>query len=1622
MALRIPGVVVEMTGDFSKLQEDLKQARVVIARDAEGMSNALNNAFSPNQLKGSINELVRNLQKVSAASKVAGSAFDNIGVDLGELRKITGLTEKQFAELQSRMMQTKATQQTERAFQSIARSANLSQAEMIRLRRSMGDLEGATRLQSQLWRENMTGAMNKARAAAFNLQSALLALGAANMVRGIYKTGMEIEKLNIAFDSITGSASATKEEFGFLHKAADDLGQNFYVLAAGYKGIAAAAKGTNLEGAATRDIFLAITEASTALGMSSDATDRSLKAIAQIMSKGKLSAEELRQQLGDHLYGAFNKAAEAMGVTTAALDKMLKDGAVPAAEFIPKFAAILHRDFGEAARKSAGSAQAAVNKFAEAWIDLENTMATSGFMDSATDSLRNISAMLKDPAVLQSISDLGKETGELVERMTDVGAAAGDAFKIVLDGWNALPEPVQAVGLVAALFGGAAAVGLISVMAYEADSMMKAIDAWRKGQISTVEMIFSTGTGLDSMLDEVARKERDLVGLNEQISDLVARRNTTVYKDEQDALDKQIASLEYRKTLLVEATSASFSGRGDNSTGLKIIAPKLPSTQNTVLDANATKKAVSALQAVNDEIARMTMNEKELAQYNFSKQVKEWEAALGKANPALAEYVRLKERELKLAELAKLSAYEISELERMNRGDSFFGKADAQKRAEAILKEKEKELEKLAKLESEAAEERQKLAEKETEELRKQWERVTERIDDTMVEIWSDFFDGGRNAMQSVTRLFKSMLAEWANMAITRPIILPIMASVGSSLGFPTSASAGSAGSAGSASNLMGSVPWSSMMPEGMTSGITGSINAWGASTMPSVFAANSGATSAYLSSLAASTSSPAASLAAAEAAMTAPSATLMGTLGAAGVAGGIGMFVGNLVAPDNPNVGYGAGAGAAAGAAIGSIIPGVGTVIGGIVGGVAGGGLGSLFGGGKKTSPSILVEGNELTFGETPDMSNWHSKGGNEDGPAIQATLEQIASSVLGGIETTIAGIGEEYAQKLDGQSFWFGHPKRYDFGTDKDYEALFAQAGDDIFKEALETAQDVVLEAGEHFVGSEKLLKAKDLLADADGEFAKLVETIESGLGDGGIVDYYTELQKLQLAVSTTVDAWDGVQNAITAVLSPMSEYEVAMRAANAQVDAWIAGLKALGIAEEHLLEVEAQRRQVVDATAGLMMVAFRQDKVMRLAQMTGNDDLVAATRLAIAHEQELAEARKKWGAGSAQYFDLQVLQSQEQTSLLVQQQLTSAQRGFDEAKGAYLSALQEQASGLRSTTDGLKRMAEAMRALRESLLLDSALSPLSIDSRYQTAGASLDALFTRAMAGDQDAMEQLQDTSRKYLEASLAYNADFDAYRTDFDRVQSLLRSVEAEATTQGSIADLQLQALEREIAVIQGVGDSVVGSLDSLKAAFLASQTALEEALRHMTQVQSHASSGLTGTGANPSTGSTGSSGSSGGSFEYPALPSKDASQAVIAAYREILGRNPDFGGLDFYAGQIDSGRSIVDVRADLEWAKLHGAKARGGYAGAGMWLVGEEGPEIIDLATPGRVYTASETAEALRGGGTAGLAEELRALRTEVQQLQSVIDRGLYAVADNTQRTAQVLRKFDGDGMPAVREN
>ena len=84
-------------------------------------------------------------------------------------------------------------------------------------------------------------------------------------------------------------------------------------------------------------------------------------------------------------------------------------------------------------------------------------------------------------------------------------------------------------------------------------------------------------------------------------------------------------------------------------------------------------------------------------------------------------------------------------------------------------------------------------------------------------------------------------------------------------------------------------------------------------------------------------------------------------------------------------------------------------------------------------------------------------------------------------------------------------------------------------------------------------------------------------------------------------------------------------------------------------------------------------------------------------------------------------------------------------------------------------------------------------------------------------------------------------------------------------------------------------------------------------------------------------------------------------------------------------------------------------------------MGEQGPELVNFTQPGRVYTASQTANALSGGGNsdlvAKLVGEVQGLREEVRLLRTPLE----AIDRSTDLAASVLDQAAHGGQPLAVE-
>ena len=230
-------------------------------------------------------------------------------------------------------------------------------------------------------------------------------LGVGIGARDFIDTARRLDSLSASFKAITGSQAQAAREMQFVSETADRLGLDLLSAGDAYASLMAATKGTNLEGQATRDIFVAVSNAMATLGKSAADTEGALNAVQQMVSKGKVSAEELRGQLGERLPGAFQAAASALGVTTAELDKMLQAGTVTADDLLPKLTQALN-DLYSTGRKDTLSAE--INRLNNAVTDLYRTLADVGGIAAAVNVMKSLSAILREIGVYVDLIKSGK--------------------------------------------------------------------------------------------------------------------------------------------------------------------------------------------------------------------------------------------------------------------------------------------------------------------------------------------------------------------------------------------------------------------------------------------------------------------------------------------------------------------------------------------------------------------------------------------------------------------------------------------------------------------------------------------------------------------------------------------------------------------------------------------------------------------------------------------------------------------------------------------------------------------------------------------------------------------------------------------------------------------------------------------------------------------------------------------------------------------------------------------------------------------------------------------------------------------------------------------------------------
>lgn len=458
---------------------------------------------------------------LGSVSKLAASAkFDKVVSDLGAMGVKLNANSLHARKLAKAMQQV----ERERAFQQLAADANLSTLQLAKFRAGLGDTRGALATLA-------TGfGLSKAAVLAF---AAALAFGG----KAALDAALQMDRLSKAYTTITGSSASAQQQLSYLYDVSNRLGLQFQSTAESAKTFFAAGKGTSLE-KDLNGIFEAVSSAGAALSLSQDDMQGAFLALGQMISKGKVQAEELRGQLGERLPGAFQLAAKAMNMTTAELDKFMADGKLTAEELLPKLAKVMKEDFGAAAEAASQGLQGAINRLSTEWTLFKSSIVDSdaavaginavrgavGGLQTAFDTLVKYKDIFKALAVgagLAGIVALAPKAADAV-----LGLAA--SFKVLL--------PLLANPWTLALAAiGAAAAG-VYYYAEQADVATQAQRALNSAQELSVrinkELADSTEDSADSLgaRAEAARNQLEaLQNARQSVLDSMSSENESAF-------------------------------------------------------------------------------------------------------------------------------------------------------------------------------------------------------------------------------------------------------------------------------------------------------------------------------------------------------------------------------------------------------------------------------------------------------------------------------------------------------------------------------------------------------------------------------------------------------------------------------------------------------------------------------------------------------------------------------------------------------------------------------------------------------------------------------------------------------------------------------------------------------------------------------------------------------------------------------------------------------------------------------------------------------------------------------------------------------------------------------------
>nr|DAP58540.1 MAG TPA: Tail tape measure [Caudoviricetes sp.] len=158
-----------------------------------------------------------------------------------------------------------------------------------------------------------------------------------SFISSLVNTAREAGRARVVLRNISTDTREYARSLKFLTELTDKYGTDLIGTTEAFAKFKAAATPAGIAMAEQERIFSNISKAMASFGISGGEAALTMMAITQMMSKGKISSEELRRQLGERMPVAMQAMANAAGVSMSQLDKLLKEGKLRSAEVMGKF-------------------------------------------------------------------------------------------------------------------------------------------------------------------------------------------------------------------------------------------------------------------------------------------------------------------------------------------------------------------------------------------------------------------------------------------------------------------------------------------------------------------------------------------------------------------------------------------------------------------------------------------------------------------------------------------------------------------------------------------------------------------------------------------------------------------------------------------------------------------------------------------------------------------------------------------------------------------------------------------------------------------------------------------------------------------------------------------------------------------------------------------------------------------------------------------------------------------------------------------------------------------------------------------------------------------------------------